>query len=226
MIAQVLFSLQFIAVVSLDYGWIPCSEWDPHKHCYFKGVDDWSECGDIPCVKTAGAYYDGDEADWYVCDQNNEVYKQIYLAEAVVEDANANPDKLNEKTIHDFDDPSCFEVGNDPDSALIQDCWSYVGNQRNEEGEHRSSVTSLDQCKAACLGEAACVAISYITPSAGEASPIGNTSDSSNPYGGCYTLEGYDANDNEADDDSYLFRRIPCNVAAALTPKARTNYRL
>jgi hypothetical protein len=207
MIVRVLFTVQ---VVNATFGWIDCKDFDANRHCYLTGVDSTQGVGTKPAILSEG-YYDAEDVGYHVCDENNKVYKQVYLAQNhVLQDT----DTAKDISHSDFNtDTNCFKVANVPTLLTNADCWTDHGEvgDENTGGVMNAVATSLVACKEACMLLTSCVAIHY------------NPDDEV-----CYTRAGLgDTTSATGNEGGKLYKRRRCaRLPAALdTSTANSDYK-
>jgi hypothetical protein len=149
-----------------------CVDFDANTHCYLTGASSTLECGSRPCILSspqasyphsgtgAGAlgYYEASAVGYHVCDENQKVYKQVYMNQLRVQ-----RDTDTDKDLFDFEeDRECFVVVNVPQLLTAADCWEDKGVVGSEAiGGVLTGDKSLDTCKETCMLDTTCVAIHY-----------------------------------------------------------------
>jgi len=155
MIVRVLFTVQVVNA----WNSIDCNVFDANKHCYLTGVDSTTGVGSQPSILSLG-YYAASAVGYHVCDENNKVYKQVYLATSKIAQ---DTDTAKDISHSDFNtDTNCFKVANVPTYVTNADCWTDHGAVGDEDvGGVMDNATSLDACKTSCMLQTTCVAIHY-----------------------------------------------------------------
>jgi len=204
MIVRVLFTVQ---VVNAGFGWIDCTDFDANRHCYLTGVDSTSGVGAKPAILAMSDFYTASDVSYHVCDENNKVYKQVYLDSQHVL---SGTDTAKDISHSDFNtDTNCFKVANVPTNAPYStDCWTDHGVVGDEDvgGVLNAVATSLVACKESCMLLTTCVAIHY------------NPDDEV-----CYIRATLGSTTSTTgNEDGSLYERETCAKIAAALPAATT----